>query len=206
MSGRTVGLIWAQAANGVIGRDGALPWRLPADLAHFRAVTAGATVVMGRRTWESIAPRFRPLPGRRNLVLTRDPAWTAPGAEAFADLAGALAAATAGDVWIIGGAAVYAEALTSADALGVTMLEVTELADAFDGDVAAPAIPDGWVVAARDPTDGWYGAQGRGAGPDRAGGTGEGGDTRTAAAGPDAGSRTTTGLRHRFTRWQRAGA
>ncbi len=197
MTGRTVGLIWAQAANGVIGRDGGLPWRLPEDLAHFRAVTAGATVVMGRRTWESIAPRFRPLPGRRNLVLTRRTSWHAPGAETFADLAGALAATT-GDVWVIGGAGVYAEALAAADALGVTRLEVTELADAFEGDVTAPAIPDGWAVAARDPAAGWHTA-------DRtaeASGDPTAGDTDAGASDAGAGG-STSPLHYRFTRWQR---
>jgi dihydrofolate reductase len=68
-----IGLVWAQSANGVIGRDGTLPWHLPEDMARFRALTTGATVLMGRRTWESLPPRFRPLPGRRNLVLSRTP-------------------------------------------------------------------------------------------------------------------------------------
>lgn len=68
-----IGLVWAQSANGVIGRDGTLPWHLPEDLKHFRALTTGATVLMGRRTWESLPPRFRPLPGRRNVVLSRTP-------------------------------------------------------------------------------------------------------------------------------------
>lgn len=127
-----IGLVWAQAANGVIGRDGTLPWHLPEDMKHFRAVTAGATVLMGRRTWESLPPRFRPLPGRRNLVLSRTPQ---EGAETFADLAEALAAA-AGDVWVIGGAAVYEAALPRAD-----RIVVTELQEPFDGDTYAPAVP-----------------------------------------------------------------
>lgn len=196
MTGRTVGLVWAQAANGVIGRDGTLPWRLPEDLAHFRAVTAGATVVMGRRTWESIPARFRPLPGRRNLVLTRDPTWSEPGAETVADLAAAVGA-TAGDVWVIGGAAVYAEALAAADALGVTHLEVTELADPFEGDVTAPVIPDGWAVAARDPADGWHTAAGTAevSGPPAAGDTGVGAGDSGAGGSPPP-------VRYRFTRWQ----
>ncbi|OOL28231.1 dihydrofolate reductase, partial [Rhodococcus rhodochrous] len=74
-------LIWAQDRDGGIGRDGAIPWRIPEDMAHFRAATTGRPVIMGRLTWESLPPRFRPLPGRRNIVVTRDPAWSDAGAE-----------------------------------------------------------------------------------------------------------------------------
>ncbi|MGV9364007.1 dihydrofolate reductase [Amycolatopsis sp. NPDC003731] len=126
-----IGLIWAQSANGVIGRDGELPWHLPEDLKHFREVTAGATVLMGRRTWESLPPRFRPLPGRRNLVLSRTPQ---DGVETFADLASALAAVE-GDLWVIGGAAVYRAALPFAD-----RVVVTELRKSFEGDTHAPEV------------------------------------------------------------------
>jgi dihydrofolate reductase len=126
-----IGLVWAQSANGVIGRDGTLPWHLPEDMKHFRALTAGATVLMGRRTWESLPPRFRPLPGRRNLVLSRTPQ---DGVETFPDLAEALAAVD-GDVWVIGGAAVYAAALSFAD-----RIEVTEIQETFDGDTYAPKV------------------------------------------------------------------
>ena len=124
-----IGLVWAQSANGVIGRDGTLPWHLPEDLKHFRALTAGATVLMGRRTWESLPPRFRPLPGRRNLVLSRTPQ---EGVETFPDLAQALAAVS-GDVWVIGGAAVYRAALPFAD-----RIVVTEIREIFEGDTHAP--------------------------------------------------------------------
>ncbi|QFU91933.1 dihydrofolate reductase [Amycolatopsis sp. YIM 10] len=126
-----IGLIWAQSSTGVIGSDGKLPWHLPEDLKHFRALTAGATVLMGRRTWESLPPRFRPLPGRRNLVLSRTPQ---QDAETFPDLASALAA-VAGDVWVIGGAAVYRAALPVAD-----RVEVTEIQERFDGDTYAPSV------------------------------------------------------------------
>ncbi|RSM44604.1 dihydrofolate reductase [Amycolatopsis balhimycina DSM 5908] len=125
-----IGLVWAQAANGVIGRDGELPWHLPEDLRHFKELTAGAAVVMGRRTWESLPPRFRPLPGRRNLVLSRTPQ---EGAETFPDLAPALAAAD--DVWVIGGAAVYRAALPFAD-----RVVVTEIRESFEGDTYAPEV------------------------------------------------------------------
>jgi len=86
---RGIGLVWAQAANGVIGRDGTLPWRLPEDLAHFKALTTGATVVMGRTTWESLPPSFRPLPGRRNVVLSRS-VRELPGADVTDSVAYAL--------------------------------------------------------------------------------------------------------------------
>jgi dihydrofolate reductase len=126
-----IGLVWAQSAGGVIGRDGALPWHLPEDMKHFRTLTAGATVLMGRRTWESLPPRFRPLPGRRNLVLSRTPQ---DGVETFSDLAHALDAAS-GDTWVIGGAAVYRAALPFAD-----RIVVTDIRADFDGDTHAPDV------------------------------------------------------------------
>ena len=149
----TVSLIWAQAANGVVGRDGTLPWHLPEDLAHFRALTSGATVVMGRRTWDSLPPRFRPLPGRRNVVLTRDPSWSADGAEVAHDITAALAARTDGDadVWVIGGAGVWAAALPLAH-----VVEVTDLRAEFAGDVHAPDLDLVWRLESSDPEDGWH--------------------------------------------------
>lgn len=147
----SVSLIWAQSSNGVIGVDGVLPWRIPEDLAHFRALTEGSTVVMGRATWESLPPRFRPLPGRRNVVLSRDASYDARGATVVTSLADALAGSDGGDVWIGGGAAVYAAALEHADRLCVTDVDVV-----VDGDVHAPQIPDGWVEVARDPRNGWH--------------------------------------------------
>ena len=143
-----IGLIWAQAANGVIGRDNAIPWHVPEDMAHFRAVTAGSTVVMGRRTWESLPDRFRPLPGRRNVVLTRDRSWTAEGAEVVHDLESALR----GDVWVIGGADVYAAALPRAD-----VVELTELREEVRGDAYAPSLDAGWRLESADPDgDAWH--------------------------------------------------
>jgi dihydrofolate reductase len=145
----TVGVEWAQAANGVIGRDGALPWHLPEDMAHFRALTAGATVVMGRRTWDSLPPRFRPLPGRRNVVLTRDREWRADGAEVTHEVADALAAE--GDVWVMGGAEIYAATLPFAE-----LAVITELREEFEGDTHAPALDSTWAVTGTDPGDGWH--------------------------------------------------
>ena len=142
-------LVWAQSANGVIGRDGTLPWHLPEDLKHFRELTTGATVVMGRATWESLPEKFRPLPGRRNLVLSRDPAFTAAGATVVASLDEAVA--TGDDVWVIGGAAVYAAALPRADRLFVTDIDAE-----YDGDVHAPVVGPEWKEVARDPAAGWH--------------------------------------------------
>ena len=85
-----IALIYARAANGTIGHHGTMPWHLPEDLAHFRQLTQGAPVLMGRKTWDSLPPRFRPLPGRRNIVITRQRTWQADGAERAASLAQAL--------------------------------------------------------------------------------------------------------------------
>jgi dihydrofolate reductase len=147
---RRVGLVWAEAAGGVIGADGGMPWHVPEDLAHFKAVTLGAPVIMGRRTWESFPARFRPLPGRRNIVVTHGADWSADGAERAASLPDALALAGNGRVWVIGGGALFREAIETAD-----LLEVTELDVEVDGDTFAPSRV-GWTVRASDPADGWH--------------------------------------------------
>jgi dihydrofolate reductase len=127
-------LIAAVARNGVIGRDNALPWRLPEDLAHLRRVTLGAPVIMGRRTWDSLPARFRPLPGRRNIVVTRDARWRAEGAEGAPSLDAALALLDAAPLaFVAGGAELYALALPRADELLLTEIERD-----FDGDARFP--------------------------------------------------------------------
>ncbi|BDD83064.1 dihydrofolate reductase [Tsukamurella pulmonis] len=131
-----IGLIWAQARGGVIGADGGIPWHIPEDMKFFRESTAGATVLMGRRTWDSLPPRFRPLPGRTNIVVTRDPSWRADGAVVQHDLA-----LPEGDVWVIGGGEIYAAALPVAD-----LLAVTEVDADIAGDTRAPSIPDGFAL------------------------------------------------------------
>jgi dihydrofolate reductase len=141
-------MIWAQARNGVIGVDGGLPWHLPEDLKLFRTLTTGSTVVMGRRTWESLPPRFRPLPGRVNVVLTSDPAWSADGARRAGSGAEVLGARE--PLWVIGGGTVYAAFLPHADRLVVTEVDVD-----VDGDTYAPGIPAGWLRTARTPEEGW---------------------------------------------------
>lgn len=136
MSG-VIGLVWAQSSNGIIGVDGRIPWRIPEDMAHFSELTAGSTVVMGRATWESLPPKFRPLPGRRNLVLSRNPDYDAPGAETITDLDTALK----GNVWVMGGHAVYTAAMASADVLVVTEVDLT-----VEGDTKAPEITGDFQV------------------------------------------------------------
>lgn len=119
-------VIAAVARNGAIGRGGVMPWHLPADLKHFRAVTQGHPVVMGRKTWDSLPPRFRPLPGRRNIVVTRNASWSEPGAEAAPSLDAALARLDGEPkVFVIGGAELYAQALPRADTLELTEIDAT---------------------------------------------------------------------------------
>lgn len=145
-----LGLIWAEARGGVIGADGGMPWHVPEDLAHFREVTMGSPVIMGRRTWESFPDRFRPLPGRRNIVVTRSSSWRGDGAERAASLDDALSLVSDSDaVWVIGGGLLFAEAIDRAD-----VLEVTELDLAVDGDTVAPGRAD-WSVVAVSPVEGW---------------------------------------------------
>jgi dihydrofolate reductase len=147
-----VTIVVARARNGAIGRGNALPWRLPEDLKHFRATTTGHAIVMGRRTFESIG---RPLPGRRSIVVTRDAGWSHPGCERAATLDEAIAlASTPGadpsiasdEVFVVGGAQVYAQALAVADRVIATEIDV----DVEDADAFFPALPDGqWRAVAR---------------------------------------------------------
>jgi dihydrofolate reductase len=139
-------LVWAQSTDGVIGRDGALPWHVPEDMALFRALTLGGTVVMGRRTWESFHARFRPLPGRRNVVLSSQ---EIVGAEVIHDLSDAPA-----DCWVIGGARVYAAMLPAADLLVTTVVD-----GRYDGDTWAPVIGDEWRPVTDHPW--WTSSAGR---------------------------------------------
>jgi len=119
-----VSLVAAVARGGVIGRGNAIPWRIPEDLVRFRSLTFGHPVVMGRRTWDSLPERFRPLPGRRNVVVTRNPDWGADGAEPAASLADALRLLEgAPRVFVIGGGELYAGALPLADELLLTEVE-----------------------------------------------------------------------------------
>ena len=157
-------LIWAQAEDGVIGRDGGMPWHVPEDLAHFKQLTLGSPVIMGRATWDAFPPEYRPLPGRRNIVVTRNDGWSADGAERAASLDEALGLAAAEQpktIWVIGGGKIFARTIGEAD-----LLEVTELRhpDGFDpraDDVRAPSIaPELFGVTSVDPVDGEYVSRG----------------------------------------------
>jgi len=139
-------LIFARASNGVIGRNNALPWHLPEDMAHFKRTTLGCPVIMGRKTWESLPPKFRPLPGRLNVVVTRQPDWTAEGAVVAHSLEAACAACPPeSTAWVIGGAEIYAQALPLA-----SMAVVTEIHTPFEGDAFAPQFGPQWQEVARD--------------------------------------------------------
>ena len=149
----TVRMVWAQSAGGVIGAGGALPWHLPEDLRLFRALTLGSTVVMGRRTWESLPPRFRPLPGRRNVVLSS----TLDGADAGVPVARSVddVLTLDGDLWVIGGGEVYGAFLPHAEEVVVTEVDAH-----LPGDTWAPALGPGWVRGARVPATGWWDSTG----------------------------------------------
>ncbi len=127
-----VALVAAVAHGGVIGRDGGLPWRLPEDMAHFRDVTVGHPVVMGRRTWESLPERFRPLPERRNVVVTRNADWSADGAERSGSLEDAIKLLSGEKrISVIGGGELFAAALPLADELLLTEIHLDVAGDAF---------------------------------------------------------------------------
>ena len=141
-------LVAAIARGGVIGRDGTIPWRIPEDMEHFRVLTMGHPVVMGRRTWESIPDRFRPLPGRRNIVVTRNPNWSGEGADRARSIEDALILLEgAPRVFVIGGAELYAVALPLADELLFTEIDAVA-----DGDTVFPAFDRStFVETSREP-------------------------------------------------------
>lgn len=133
-------LIWAQSTSGVIGRSGGIPWQLPEDLARFKALTTGHTVVMGRRTWESLPAKFRPLPGRTNIVLTHQTGFVADGATVVQSLDDALSHP---DTWVVGGEKIYTLAMPRAGRCEVTEVDIDLPRD--DGDVVAPVLDATWV-------------------------------------------------------------
>ena len=147
-----INLIWAQAHGRVIGKDGKMPWHLPEDLAHFKKTTLGHPVIMGRKTWDSLPPKFRPLPGRMNLVISSDAATrenlSQIGGSPAKNLLDALSIceqAQHEEVWVIGGAQIYAQALPLAHKLVVTEIDAEYAGDAF-----APLLDTSWVVANRE--------------------------------------------------------
>jgi dihydrofolate reductase len=143
-------LIAAVSDGGVIGRDGGLPWHLPADLKHFKALTTGHSLLMGRKTYESVG---KPLPRRRNIVLTRSRGWQAEGVEVAADLDEALAlVAGEAEVFVAGGSELYAQALPRADRLYLTRVH-----GEVEGDVFFPEVPwQEWALVTEEhhPADG----------------------------------------------------
>ena len=143
-------LIAAVSQNGCIGKNGQLPWHIPQDVARFKSLTTRKTVLMGRKTWDSIPERFRPLPNRKNLVLTRQTDFVLPaGVERFSSFTAALAAHGQEDICVIGGADIYAAALPLA-----SRLEITEVKREVDGDAFFPPIdPTLWREIAREVHD-----------------------------------------------------
>ena len=137
-------LIFARARNGVIGNKGALPWHLPEDMAHLKRTTMGCPVIMGRKTWDSLPAKFRPLPGRLNVVVTRQNDWHADGAVRADSLAQAAALCPQdAEVWVLGGAEIYAQALPLASTAVVTEIDAD-----FDGDAYAPQFGPQWTKTA----------------------------------------------------------
>jgi len=139
-------LIYARARNGTIGKDGQMPWHLPEDLAHFKRVTLGQPVIMGRKTWDSLPARFRPLPGRLNIVVTRQSDWQADGALRAGSIEEAMRlCGEAPDAWIMGGAEIYRQA----EPLASTAV-VTEIDANFEGDAFAPTLSPRWREVQRE--------------------------------------------------------
>ncbi len=149
-----ISLIAALARNRAIGKNGQLLWHLPEDMRHFRETTRGKPVIMGRKTWESLPDSFRPLPGRHNIVISRNPAYVAPGATLVSSLNDAMReAGEALEVFVIGGAELYRQALPIAD-----RLYLTEIAEDFDGDVFFPDVrPEVWEEISRTARQGTSG-------------------------------------------------
>ena len=139
-------LILARAANGVIGKDNTIPWHLPEDMAHFKRLTMGCPVIMGRKTWDSLPPKFRPLPGRTNIVVTHQADWHENGCQRASSVREALLFCEhVANVWVIGGAQIYTEAMPFADTA-----EVTELELEVEGDAFAPTFGPNWIERARE--------------------------------------------------------
>ncbi len=157
----SVNLIWAQACDkegheGAIGFEGGMPWHLPEDMRRFTELTVSHPVIMGRKTWESLAPKFRPLPNRDNIVISRDPSYSVPGATVVDTLEDALDLARQeaipddgmdrSEIWIIGGAQIFREALPFADKAYVTQISMHVDADTYAPDIKSLAESGAWRV------------------------------------------------------------
>lgn len=153
-----VGLVWAQTPAGVIGMAGDMPWHLPEDLKHFNRLTSGHPVIMGRKTWLSFPDKYRPLPRRTNIVITRQKSWAdtpeAAGAVVVSSLDDALLesqfAPGSEMVWILGGGEIFRQSAELANAAVVTTIDVTA-----DGDTYAPELSAAWAATTASPADGW---------------------------------------------------
>ncbi|MBR6458655.1 MAG: dihydrofolate reductase [Actinomycetaceae bacterium] len=147
-----IGMIWAQAHGRAIGAGGDLPWSVPEDMALFRRMTRGGAVIMGRRTWESLPEQFRPLPGRENIVITRNANYEAEGAQLCASWENARESVDSdGFAWVIGGAQLYGRAIEDADVLCVTDIDI----DVPNADAFAPEIPEDFEIVSCLPDRGW---------------------------------------------------
>ena len=145
-------LIAAVAENNCIGKNGTLPWHIPEDLAHFKRITSGKTVIMGRKTWESLPEQVRPLPGRTNVVVTRNSEYRADGAEIFDTIKGAVQAfADEPEVFIIGGGELYRQTIDMAD-----RLYITKVHQVVDGDSFFPEISEDWKEVDRTDVENQY--------------------------------------------------
>ncbi|KUM32623.1 dihydrofolate reductase [Arthrobacter sp. EPSL27] len=157
-----LGVVWAQTSTGVIGKDGSMPWRLPEDMQHFTRLTMGHPVVMGRKTWESFPDKYRPLPGRTNIVITRQEGWgetpAAEGAIVVKSLDDALLESQFAPghemVWIIGGGKIYAQSMDLANVAVITTIDTTT-----EGDTFAPELGYDWTMGASQPENGWETAE-----------------------------------------------
>lgn len=136
-----INLIWAQASNGVIGHQGTMPWHLPEDLKHFKVLTHGGTVLMGKGTWNSLPESFRPLPGRKNMVLTSSDTQDAVGALCVSSIEEALALTSSEEeLWVIGGGTVYSQMLPLATKVYITFIDLDT-----SGDTYAPSLDETWT-------------------------------------------------------------
>lgn len=162
----SVNLIWAEARDkegrgGAIGYEGTMPWHLAEDMRYFKEITVSHPVIMGRRTWESIGPRFRPLPNRDNIVVSRNPDYRAPGATVVPSLEDALDLARQeaipddgldrSEIWVIGGAQLFREAVAEANKVYVTLLDASVDADTYAPDIEALAETGAWTVTDESP-------------------------------------------------------
>lgn len=153
-----IGLVWAQTSGGVIGKEGKMPWHLPEDLKHFRQLTTGHPVIMGRKTWESFPDQYRPLPGRTNIVVSRQKNWAqspgAKGAIVVSSLDEALLesqfAPGSQKVWIIGGGEVFRQSIDFADIAVITVID-----SEAGGDTYAPELDEKWSIDSTVPPQGW---------------------------------------------------